>query len=666
MAKHETSWVLELMDRVSGPARKVMDSVSGITGKAQGMVRHMTTLGAKGDQIFSGLGRGFRALGDQARSIPVLGQAIDMLTNPVTALVAGLFALGVAVGDAGNYQQKLAELSAITGTVGPDLEFLGDKGLEMAAKFGLAAGDTIEAFKLLASNIDVSTIGGVKGLAALQEQTILLSKAAGVDMPLAANTMASAINQFGLEATEASRVVNVLAAGAKFGAAEIPDLAQSLKVAGTAASNAGISIEETVAALEILSQSALKGSEGGTGFRNVLLSLQTKALPGVDFAAMGLQGSLAALAPKLEDAAFLSQAFGRENISAAQILIKNAGALEEMTAKVTGTNVAMEQAAIQTETWRGSMDRFKALAETVSILVGTVLIDMLKPALDAVSVSLQWLIDNGTAIKAVMIALAVVGGGMAASWLLANGAALAVSFGLGVFKIAFMALNAVMAMSPLGWILMAVGALAGAVYYAWNEFEEFRGVVVGLWEAVKVFGKFLYDSVILRIKEMLTGIKGIGGALKAFFSGDFTEAWEIGKKAIGDLSGVNTASKIADMYGTVGADAAKAFTKGYGEGVGMVDPIADPTSAGSDNALNPFSGKDLNLDGTNPGGGSTESKSAKGIEGGGGSKIITMTIGDINMNFSLPENLRSGATEAANQVARILSEKLRNGLALGS
>jgi hypothetical protein len=89
--------------------------------------------------------------------------------------------------------------------------------------------------------------------------------------------------------------------------------------------------------------------------------------------------------------------------------------------------------------------------------------------------------------------------------------------------------------------------------------------------------------------------------------------------------------------------------------------------AGASGSMNapPFAPADLNLDGSTPGGASIE-QSKSGIEGGGSSKIITMTIGDINMEFNLPQNLQAGAEEAATLVAQILTGKIRNGLALGS
>lgn len=56
-----------------------------------------------------------------------------------------------------------------------------------------------------------------------------------------------------------------------------------------------------------------------------------------------------------------------ENIAAAQFLIKNSDAVAEMTAQVTATNVAQEQAAIRTDTVQQMMARCQARIDDLKI-----------------------------------------------------------------------------------------------------------------------------------------------------------------------------------------------------------------------------------------------------------------------------------------------------------
>lgn len=262
------------------------------------------------------------------------------------------------------FEQSMADLSSITGIAGKELEDLGRVARQTGKESGLGAEQSSRAFALLASQIQVDKIG-MEGLLNLQKNTITLSHAAGMSMDDAATALAGTINQFGLQASEADRVINVLAAGSKYGAAEIVDLAQSFKVVGAAANAAGLSVEDTAGAVEVLSKNNLKGSEAGTALRNVVLKMQTTL--GVDFRKNSLSEALDALKPKLTDATYLSEVFGMENIAAAQFLIANSEAVTEMTAQVTDTNVAQEQAAIRTETTAQMMARCRANIDDLKI-----------------------------------------------------------------------------------------------------------------------------------------------------------------------------------------------------------------------------------------------------------------------------------------------------------
>jgi len=388
-----TDGVTSVLSKISGMSDKVSHRFAGLQDKLSKVGDGARKSGFQIPFLSGAFSRLEGMAGQASGAVSGMVQSLVSMKHPVALIAAAVIALGAAlvipINKAGEFQQTMAEVSAITGIAGNDLKHLADRSLDVGAKTGLGAMKAAEAYKLLASNIDIASIGGIKGLDELQDKTITLSQAAGVDLPMAANTMAATINQFSLKASEAGRVINTLAAGAKFGAAEIPDLAESLKITGSTAAIAKVSLEDTVGALEILSQNAIKGSEAGTGLRNVLLALQTKTkfLPGIDLRADGLTKTLVKLKPHLKDTVLLAHLFGRENINAAQLLIKNAQAVDEMGKKVTGTNTAYEQAAIQTDTYNGALSRFKGAVESISIKIGDVF-------LPSVTKGINWL-TNG-------------------------------------------------------------------------------------------------------------------------------------------------------------------------------------------------------------------------------------------------------------------------------
>lgn len=57
--------------------------------------------------------------------------------------------------------------------------------------------------------------------------------------------------------------------------------------------------------------------------------------------------------------------------------------------------------------------------------------------------------------------------------------------GIKVWTIAQAALNVVMALNPIGLIVIAIAALVAAIVIAWNKSETFRAVVTAAWEGIK-------------------------------------------------------------------------------------------------------------------------------------------------------------------------------------
>jgi TP901 family phage tail tape measure protein len=273
-----------------------------------------------------------------------IANSVSNLRNNINAMVAP----GV------EFEQSVLDLKAITGIADKRLE---DFARNMGVQSALGAQGVVDAFKMLASNIDVNIAAEKSGTTAknvlegLTSEVIKLSQAAGMQMQEASNAVAFTLNQWGLSFDKAGLVVDALAAGSKYGAAEVTDLSLSLKNAGATAAAAGLSVYDAVGALEVLSQNSLKGAEAGTGLRNVISMLQTKGIEGVDLATDGLNTTLAKLKDKINDATWVTETFGRENANTARILVSNADAVSEMVERVKESGVAAEQAAIRTSSY---------------------------------------------------------------------------------------------------------------------------------------------------------------------------------------------------------------------------------------------------------------------------------------------------------------------------
>ncbi|WP_308592932.1 phage tail tape measure protein [uncultured Porphyromonas sp.] len=542
--------IQETLDKAQEPHKvpldtsKAQEAVNQLDDKLEEAGQEAKQTGEKGTAAFDAIDKSIRniELTSLIQQVQMVGETFGKLAAPAV-----------------DFGQSMADLSAITGSVGDELEDLKQTAREVGKASGLGASESARAFAVLAGQIDVP----IDALKVLQRETITLAQAGALPLEDAANAVAGTINQFGLETSEASRVVNVLAAGSRVGGAEVVDLSESFKVAGAAAHAAGVSIEETAGALEVLAQNNTKGAEAGTAMRNMLVAMQARL--GIDVSKTGFVGGLKIIQQELdkmqspvERTTFLAKAFGRENMVAAQFLLSNADAVEEMTTAVTGTNSAMEQAEIRNDTWAHKMEVARAKIDDVLISMTSLsgsLLPMagiigeqvskfagLVPVISAASKMLQ-----GFSVKAVIATISQKG------------------------------LNAALMANPIGAVVAAIAALVAAVVYAYNHFEGFRNSVQLMWSKLRELWSMLYE----RLKPAFDLIgKLVGGVIKVVF-GWLAKQLEVVCTVIGAV-----ADGIMDLikwFDKLLEPIDKACRK-LGEYLGLRDKAAEPPAQPSETA----------------------------------------------------------------------------------
>lgn len=361
-----------------------------------------------------------------AQQLAPLNRQLDQTDRAATGASTAVRALGAAVAAIGvgsavkqaisvnrEFNKSISELSAITGATGRDLKFLTDASKEFGATTTLTASQAATAFKLIAS-AKPDLLSNVEALKAVTREAIALSEAAGIDLPAAANALGNSLNQFGADASEAGRFINVLAAGAKFGSSSIAETAEALKNAGVSAANAKVSFEQTNAAIQALSTSGLRGAEAGTGLRNVLTILDTAADKNLRPSVVGLAGALENLAAQQLDNTEFVKLFGRENQNAARILLNQRENFIGLTAALTGTTTAYEQAATNVDNLNGDMLALASAFEGVQIEAAALADGGLRDITQALTVGLQGLNENPERIAAALDTIGVAATAVAA------------------------------------------------------------------------------------------------------------------------------------------------------------------------------------------------------------------------------------------------------------
>ena len=322
-----------------------------ITGQSASLEKAMRRAAAAYDRQE----RDLKRLRAQARRTSKAYVALGRTAAGIGGLALGGLGISSGIKTIASFEQAIADLSAITGAAGKDLAELEKRSLELASSSTYTGSEVADAYKLVAS-AKPDLLESTKALTEVTDATLTLAEAAGIQLTDAATAVGATLNQFGLASSEAARVVNVLAAGSKYGAASIADIAKSMKVFGVSAADASISVEEATAAVEALAAVNIRGEEAGSALRNIFLILDTHIDKQLRPSVVGLTTALTNLNAKQLDGAALVKLFGRENVNAAKQLLGNVDLVKQLIRQVTATNVAFEQAATRTETLTGKTD----------------------------------------------------------------------------------------------------------------------------------------------------------------------------------------------------------------------------------------------------------------------------------------------------------------------
>ena len=343
---------------------------------------------------------------DDAKKTEEAYGRVNSAVRGLAGRIAGLAGVGLSLGTiiqtSRQYSQALSDLSSITGATGNKLRDLDAAAQQMGRTTEYSASQAVEALKLMAS-AKPELLDTADGLQKATNSALLLAQAGGSTLPDATRTLALSLNQFGAGAEQADRYINVLAAGAKFGASEINDTAAAIKNGGVAAAQAGIGFETLNAAIQVLASREIKGGEAGTALRNIILSLEKGTDKTLKPSVVGLSKALENLAGKNLSTAQAVKLFGVENINAASILTGNRGKIDELTKSLTGTQTAHEQAAIRVNNLNGDLMGLTSAFEGLIIKVGQSGSGPLRSGIQAISEGINTLSDNFNAVASVAL-----------------------------------------------------------------------------------------------------------------------------------------------------------------------------------------------------------------------------------------------------------------------
>ncbi|MFS0984778.1 phage tail tape measure protein [Enterococcus durans] len=429
------------------------------------------------------------------------------MTKYITTPLIGVGVAAAKVG--GDFEEQMSRVKAISGATGDTFEQMKQQAIDLGAKTAFSAKESAAGMENLAS-------AGFSAQEIMKAMPGLLDLAAvsGGDVALASENTATALRGFGLEASEAGHVADVFARAAADTNAEVGDMGEALKYIAPVANSMGISLEETAAAIGIMSDAGIKGSQAGTTLRGALsrLARPTKAMQdtmdnlGVSFYdADGkmkplktqvelLKKAFEGLTPEQQQNALVTL-YGQESLSGMMALIdKGPDSLGKLTKSLKDSDgAADDMARTMQDNMNSSIEQMFGAFESAAIVIQKILAPSIKKVADAISGLVEKFVSAPESTQKLVVAIGAIVAAIGPLIFMIG----SVIIWINRVKVAFKALSESSKLfsglskamglltNPVFLVIAAVALLVVGFIYLWNTSEDFRNFWIGLWEGIK-------------------------------------------------------------------------------------------------------------------------------------------------------------------------------------
>lgn len=254
-------------ERLNAANRRLVRSKTDVqraTGDLTRAQQRLTEVQVQGGAAAGTAGRGFTALGHSIKG--VVG---------VAAATGGLLSLGAAVNSAMrsglDFTNALNTMQSVSGASAAEVAKVSAEARKLGTDNQLAATSSTDAANAM---LELAK-GGFSVDQSMQAArgTLQLAAAAQISAADAALIQSQALQAFGLDAGYAGKAADILANAANASSAEITDVALALQQSGTVANQFGLDMTDTAAAIALLANAGIKGSDAGTLLKSTLLAL---------------------------------------------------------------------------------------------------------------------------------------------------------------------------------------------------------------------------------------------------------------------------------------------------------------------------------------------------------------------------------------------------------
>lgn len=368
------------LEQVRTQIRQTREELDNLSSASEGF--DLSSIGNSINSLRSGDISGFVSqlqalrnisLGSIVSSVGTLGASISAAIAPVAALVGGIAALGYTVSESissvSDFETHLDGLQSLTGLGDDAMKSIADGAIEMSKGFKSSASEIVDSMKLIGSQAP-ELLQNQDALMKVTEAANVLSEAAGIEVVDAAKGVTTVMNQMGASASEATEIINVLAASSQQGSADVAYLNTAFEKAGTAAKSAGMDYTQLAAAIETIAPKFSSADVAGSTLNSTLLALSVQANDKFKPAVVGMDQALQNLAKAEMDDIQMKNLVGASNITMLKTLIEAKDTFKGFESSLAGTNTAYEQMAINTDNLDGTIGGLKSNWEALLLTLG--------------------------------------------------------------------------------------------------------------------------------------------------------------------------------------------------------------------------------------------------------------------------------------------------------
>lgn len=458
-------------------------------------------------------------------------------------LSAGLVAVGVAASKVGNdFEAAMSRVKAISGATGEEFEKLKQQALDLGQSTAFSAQEVATAQENLAS-AGFSTNEIMQALPGLLD----LAASSGEDLATSSDIAASTLRGFGLDASQAAHVADVLAKNAADTNAAVADTGEAMKYVAPAAKAAGLSLEEVTAAIGVMANSGIQGSQAGTTLRSALTKLASPSkeaaglMEQLGFKAFDSEGKMLSLSDIINNLQTstsgltdeqkqnaIATIFGQEAMSGMLTLMDAGG--NQINTLADGLKnadgAASNMAKTMQDNTKSALEEMGGALETASIKIQESLAPIITYIANFVANLATAFSNLSPTIQKIIVLIGAVVAAIGPALIIVGQIAIGISALMGAFikikeviaglTIVQNGLNLSFLACPLTWIVIAIAAAVAAFIYFWNTSEGFRNFWIGLWEKVKSVCGTVIDTL---VNFFTVTIPNAWNSLVAFFEG---------------------------------------------------------------------------------------------------------------------------------------------------